>query len=306
MDVLGINFRPDVTQIIEGKIKKNQLLVQDIQTMPSICPVLDSMQQENVTDFFSDIMNVVKKKRAVAFLGLSNEHIKKIKCSERNIVLPDQWEQEVYPWMAQQMQLDYSDYYICTPLKRFTRNENVLVTGMAIRKTYVDLLYNAALTVNMEIRTIEASSFALLRFLNCWDKEQCLLEIWENRSSIIGYSSIFGMFKVDYAKGWKVFAENQEELERYISSHDYTAFNDYKVANNTIPMFLVTNGYSALAGVFETLYPDRLMRNRQTHPYVKGDIIADYAALYGLALNPLRDKMLADLDEGVNANADAS
>jgi hypothetical protein len=301
--IAAIHLRPDVTQIVEGRIQKNIFHIQRIFTLPSIFPTLLTFQQDAINDYFQELKKQLKNGNAAVYIGISDDLVKKIDCAERDYVSPEVWDSVVNPWMTQILQVEKEEYHVITPL-HFQRKNKSIITGIAIRSTYLDAIFTAATTANMNLQSLEPGCYALLRFLNQWDQEHCILEVWERATCLTGYSPIRGMFKINLSQGWSHFLtmENgSKELCQTIITHDYTAYNTYQLANTNIPIYLVSDKSRELVPLLqESQFAGRLRTSSPPAPFIQStlsneDLFA-FGIPLGLALAPLHERMIAYAD----------
>lgn len=303
MKILAINLRPDVTQIVEAKIKKNSLTIERVDSINSIFPALLSFKQEAIEDFFLDLLGHIKNKSADVYLGIPDDLIKKIDCTDREYILPEEWDSIVTPWMTQYLKVEKNDYYVITPLHIQKSNKSI-ITGMAIRSTYIDGLFKGATSANLNIKSLEPSCYGILRLLNQWDREHCIMEVWERSTSVTGYSPIKGMFKIDFSMGWSHYLQMEngsDELCKCIAQHDYTAFKTYGTANTDIPIYLVSDKSRELLPLLQNSeFAFRLQRLLLPEPFIQSKIFNEellpYGIPLGLALAPLHERMIEYAD----------
>lgn len=300
MKIVAVNFRSDITQIVEGKINKSTLTIVNVGRVRSIFPVLNSLKQEAVEDFLFEIREQVKYKNAEAYFSIADDLVKKIDCAGRDYVLPEEWEKEVYPWVSQMLQLNKDEYYITTPL-HFQKKNRSLITGIAIRTTYIDLLFKAAMAVEFDLQMIEPSCYALLRYLNQWEREHCIMEVGETSTSIVSYNPVRGMFKMGSSYGWAHFLDDgKEEFEQCIASHDYTAYSTHGLANMNVPIYLISQKSQDLLNAFQdTKFSERLKKIPLGNfdGYLLSKLpeqeIINFGVPIGLALAPLHERMIS-------------
>lgn len=301
MKVVAINLRQDITQIIEGTIKKNVLHVQYTTTMRPIISSLLNFREDAMGEYLKELKENLHYKKAAVYFGIPDNLFAKIDCKERDYVSPDDWDEDVKDFMHQSLQLDKQDYHIITPL-HFPNDSKSIITGIAIRSTYIDAIYHAAIAAKIEIVSIEPSSYAMLRLLNQWDQEHCILEVWEKSTSLTGYSDIRGMFKISTSQGWSYFLEDGNgELYATISKHDYTAYTTYQIANTNIPIYLVSDKKAQLQSLLlkseiayrlrEPVIPENFITSK-----IADEDLLEYAIPLGLALAPLHERMIEYAD----------
>lgn len=300
MKILAINLRPDVTQIVEARIKNDILHIETVNSMQSLFPALASFNYDLAEDFFSDLRQRVKFKNAQTFMSLSDELIQTIDCGTRDFVSSDRWNAVVPAWISQFLQLDKTEYYITTPL-HFPKKNRSIITGIGIRSTYIDLLYLTAIAAGLDLQLIEPSCYALLRYLNQWDREHCIVEVGEITTSIVGYNPVRGMFKTCSSYGWTHFlADEFDELEGCISSHDLTAYNTYSLANTNVPIYLISAKSKELMELANNReYFDRITKISAlgSNSFCQSELleqeIVKYCVPIGVALAPLHERMVS-------------
>jgi hypothetical protein len=307
--VAAVHLRPDMTQIVEGRIQKNVLHIQRIYTMRSIFPALLNFQQDGIDEYFLELKDQIHNKNAEIYIGLTDDLFKKIDCHERDYVSPEQWDSVVPSWMNQKLKVDKEEYHVITPL-HFENNTKSIITGFAIRSTFIDALLTAATTANLNIQSIEPSCFAMLRLLNQWEEEHCIMEVWERSTAMTGYSNIRGMFKINLSQGWSSFLmENGiERLDQSISAHDYTAFTTYQIANNNIPIYLVSDKSNDMERLLlESKFSSRFMNLSLSNKFIESKITSEQLSSFsiplGLALAPLHERMIEDEDTSSKFNS---
>lgn len=302
MKILAINFRPDVTQIVEGKIQKGSLIVERIvDNADSVYKILENFQEELVEVFLTELLKQVKNKTAAAYFGISDYLVKKIDCVERDYVPPQDWDKVVSDWLPQVLQVEKDNFYLTAPIHLEKRNKSV-ITGVAVPSSYINVIFKAASAAGIKIKSIEPACYGLLRVLNKWDREYCVIEIWEKMTSITGYSPIRGMFKINESLGWSYYLNaegGKDELLKRIVAHDYAAYNTYKLANTNIPIYLISGKFSKhLEAIIQNSnFAARLQQLSQIVPgFIKSKLpqeqLSHCAAAVGLALTPLHERMV--------------
>lgn len=298
MNVAGINLRSDKTQILEATIKKEVVTVKQLSDMPSIFPTLRDLKKNETGDFFLSLREQLKNKNAEIYIGIPDELIKKVDCSSRDYVAPPQWDNVVFPWMKQLLQADKDDY-VTTPL-HFRRKNISIITGIAIQTSYIDLLFQAAVAAKLDLQLIEPSFFALLRYLNQWESEHCVMEVGERSTSIVSYNPISGMFKLGFSYGWTHFLPaGRQKFEQCIAVLDFTAYNTHGLINVNVPIYLISPKRRELAALLtESKFSGRIRSipygNFEEH--ICTDIahatLISYAVPLGLAFAPLHERMV--------------
>lgn len=300
MDVISINIRPDYTEVAEGFLKKNQIMVRNLFRHKTMYPFLTRFREEEIAVELLEILEQCKKKKAQIFISVPDDLVK-IDCGERDYVEPSLWETDAMKWVLQLLQIEKEGYYIQTPIHIPKANRSC-ITGMAIPTAFIETLWKAASLIKVKLNVIETASFSFLRYLNQWDREHCIMHVWDHTTTICGYSPIKGMFKLSFPSyGWKnvlALGEKEESLNEKVVMHDVTAFNTYGLANTDIPIYLISPKQEELSSIISRQYANRLMpipnpihflNSKQYGCYE----LSAYAVPLGLMLRAVQERMSA-------------
>jgi hypothetical protein len=293
--VLAVNFLPDQTQVVYGKIKKNQLYLLECAKLPSVFDDINNFRQDSVYDFLANLSE--KFKCDAFYIGLSSELIKSIVFKDREHVTKDDWDAVIPNWMAKEMGIDSKDFVINTPLI-CNKEYRMIISGVAIRKTYIDLLYNASIKANLPLRSIEPACFALLRYINNWNSESFILEVTDKGTHCISFSPIRGLFKSLYSAGWEDYLSERggmAELEQCISTFDYAAFNTYERANNNIPIYVISSKSDQIYALARASNLGERFQICSDSVFVKNDNMREmrqHTSAIGLALTSMHERMI--------------
>ena len=77
-------------------------------------------------------------------------------------------------------------------------------TVYSIEKTYIDSLLQASKNVNLLIKSIEPLSFCAIRYKNTFQQETYIFEIYKYGASIVMYSPLAGLFKMNLSKEYTI------------------------------------------------------------------------------------------------------
>ena len=99
--------------------------------------------------------------------------------------------------------IDTNKYYYSLPfnLKSTTFSWK---TVYSIEKTYIDSLLQASKNVNLLIKSIEPLSFCAIRYKNTFQQETYIFEIYKYSASIVMYSPLAGLFKMNLSKEYTI------------------------------------------------------------------------------------------------------
>ena len=91
-------------------------------------------------------------------------------------------------------------------IKGFVYEVNTIykIPSMKIEKTYIDSLLQASKNVNLLIKSIEPLSFCAIRYKNTFQQETYIFEIYKYSASIVMYSPLAGLFKMNLSKEYTI------------------------------------------------------------------------------------------------------
>lgn len=295
MLTVGVNIRPDRTQIVSGAIKNNQFFVERVFTMHSVFRSLHDI--EILQKFFHEVSKKVGTRNATWYVNVPDE-LAVIDCEEREPIEKDKWNTALRPWLYQMLRIDSEQYYVSAPFVLSKKNK-VCFTGAAIKKSIIDTLVQAADGTGIVIESVEFSSLGLLRFIGDWEREYCILEIWEHSSSIVGYSPIKGMFRLPLHTGVQEFLLEPQRISEQIALHDYTAHQTYGRANTNIPIYVITSNHDLARILFQSelrsriatiTMPDQIQAKKSGR--LPSEELLEYCVPLGICLGPLYERVI--------------
>lgn len=253
--MLGIYFGHESTKIVRATgSDKSSVQVKKLVAANPVIDVLKNKDAEGLAAFFQDVKKMLKINQEDIYIGIPDEFVR-IDCDEHDDMNKDSWDGFVEEWVSQFLQVDTETRYVVAPIKLNAGKGRIAVTGVAVPKDIVDVIMEAAELVNFNVASVGPASFGFLRFLNMWDDEHCVMEVNENRTSIVSFSPIKGMFKLEFNNGWNDIlnkAEGVDVLFSNIAMHDFTASETYGLANTDIPIYIISKRHDEIASILHT------------------------------------------------------
>lgn len=241
--MISIYLRPDKTQIVRGKKKKNNTLVVDTALeLPSYWECLTGGQQTNLpgTNFME-----YQGSQELRKLFQAVKEVTSTKYEEVYLVLADTIFSmvSVFPYIAEKMMMDaitqkigsLDDYYLSIPMEvRLNKRKTVY----AIRKKYIDRIVMAAQAENITLTGIEPASMGFVRSMQKYDRDYAVVEMFKDEATIITFSPIGGIYRND--------APHMSENE---------LLNDPGAADRNITKNFATNNFNG-GSFFGSVSPD--------------------------------------------------
>lgn len=268
--MLGISLRDDSASVIVGTVKKDRLTVSKYERISGdFLSHLENIKTENdvaeaAANFgylFDDIQqNAGLKKESEVYLVLPDYLFAAVDCFKYYN------DEEIKSYIGTKLVNDnIENYYYNTPV--FTKPTNVekMVTAYVINKNIINCILQAAQGYNLHIISVEAMSISFLRSLSKFEREEIFLEVFNDHATLIGYSAIAGLFKMDVPDLSKnnllssgILSEsvvNSDEandiIRETLSAFETTADLTFEFFNPDIPILIIAgkniiSSYSAL------------------------------------------------------------
>ena len=196
--MLAITIFEDTTQIVVGKKIKNKLEIKSLISYKSIYEAYINKDVNSLTMYFDEIVSLTKSKTDIYFI-LPDD-----KFNVDYFYYPTNSEkQKDIDKFLQTNNIDTNKYYYSLPfnLKSTTFSWK---TVYSIEKTYIDSLLQASKNVNLLIKSIEPLSFCAIRYKNTFQQETYIFEIYKYSASIVMYSPLAGLFKMNLSKEYTI------------------------------------------------------------------------------------------------------
>lgn len=196
--MIAIAIFEDITQIVVGKKVKNKLEIKSLISYKSIYEAYINRDVNSLTMYLDEIVSLTKSKTDIYFI-LPDD-----KFNVDYFYYPTNSEkQKDIDKFLQTNNIDTNKYYYSLPfnLKSTTFSWK---TVYSIEKTYIDSLLQASKNVNLLIKSIEPLSFCAIRYKNTFQQETYIFEIYKYSVSIVMYSPLAGLFKMNLSKEYTI------------------------------------------------------------------------------------------------------
>ena len=196
--MIAIAIFEDITQIVVGKKVKNKLEIKSLISYKSIYEAYINRDVNSLTMYLDEIVSLTKRKTDIYFI-LPDD-----KFNVDYFYYPTNSEkQKDIDKFLQTNNIDTNKYYYSLPfnLKSTTFSWK---TVYSIEKTYIDSLLQASKNVNLLIKSIEPLSFCAIRYKNTFQQETYIFEIYKYSASIVMYSPLAGLFKMNLSKEYTI------------------------------------------------------------------------------------------------------
>lgn len=196
--MLAITIFEDTTQIVVGKKIKNKLEIKSLISYKSIYEAYINKDVNSLTMYFDEIVSLTKCKTDIYFI------LPDAVFNINYFYYPTNSEkQKDIDKFLQTNNIDTNKYYYSLPfnLKSTTFSWK---TVYSIEKTYIDSLLQASKNVNLLIKSIEPLSFCAIRYKNTFQQETYIFEIYKYGASIVMYSPLAGLFKMNLSKEYTI------------------------------------------------------------------------------------------------------
>lgn len=196
--MIAIAIFEDITQIVVGKKVKNKLKIKSLISYKSIYEAYINRDVNSLTMYLDEIVSLTKSKTDIYFI-LPDD-----KFNVDYFYYPTNSEkQKDIDKFLQTNNIDTNKYYYSLPfnLKSTTFSWK---TVYSIEKTYIDSLLQASKNVNLLIKSIEPLSFCAIRYKNTFQQETYIFEIYKYSASIVMYSPLAGLFKMNLSKEYTI------------------------------------------------------------------------------------------------------
>lgn len=237
--MISIYIRPDKTQIVKAKIKKDKTLNVIFATEIESYWKLLQDHDKNLSALFKNLKTIT----STAY-------------EEIYIVLPDMLffidcydyvtEEDLKRSIKYKIPKDIDSLYMATAISCNPGTAHKK-TICAIDKGYIDDLIIAAAMEKITLTSIEPASIGFFRSQASWHLEHFILEIFEDSATLVSFSPIAGAFKLDEPQlsEKKLLSSDIEQVNQNIEEafvqHDFTAHNTFSAMNINLPFNIITS-----------------------------------------------------------------
>lgn len=242
--MISIYIQPDKTQIAKVKVKKNKLQVTLTKELPSYWDIFTSKDIEKAMELFSGLKRSVSMSYEEVYIVIPELLFTVIDCYDYNI------QEDIAAKLKEITGRAMDTFYVSMPID--TRPSNPpKKTVFAIEKQYIDILIRASEEANITLNSVEAASMSFFRSLAKWTLDQPIVEIFDEQASIISYSPVGGIFKLDVpelSKNSLLSKDTQSAnlaVRQAYAQNNLTASKTFK-AMRTDADYIVLTGYEPI------------------------------------------------------------
>ena len=247
--MISIYLRPDKTQIVRGKKKKNNTLVVDTALeLPSYWDCFTGGQPTNLPgQNFMEYQGSQELRK----LFQAVKEVTSTKYEEVYLVIADTIFSmvNVFPYVAENMMMDaiaqklgsLDEYYLSMPME-VKPPQNKRKTVYAIRRKYIDRIVQAAQAENITLTGIEPASMGFVRSMQKYGCDYAFVEMFKKEATIITFSPIGGIYRNDAPHmGEDELISRPEDADRQITSN-FSTNNFIELRNRVFVIFLLVIG----------------------------------------------------------------
>lgn len=242
--MISIYIQPDKTQIAKAKVKKNKLQVTLTKELPSYWDIFTSQNIEKAMELFSELKRSVSMSYEEVYMVIPDLLFSVVDCYDYNI------QEDIVAKLKEITGRSMDTFYVSMPID--TRPSNPpKKTVFAIEKQYIDILIQASEEANITLNSVEAASMSFFRSLAKWTLDQPIVEIFDEQASIISYSPVGGIFKLDVPELSKnsLLSKDMESanlaVRQAYAQNNLTASKTFK-AMRTDADYIVLTGYKPI------------------------------------------------------------
>lgn len=255
--MISVYLQQNFTQVIQAqsKQKNDTIEILHIEKLPQSyiesLDTFDGHKTDELTYLFYDIKEMLSIKRGEEiYLVLPDYYFDVIDCFRYET------KEDIEKHIAISTGRNAADYYYSIPIITAPDPLEKMVTVCAIKKDIVDSIIEAANNEKVHITSIEPASISFLRASMDFSKEEFVIFGSENYATMIGYSSIAGMFKMDISDLGSEYLGtiSKEEAENQINfslvEFENVGISTFKFMNQGIPYIelmapIVINSFEA-------------------------------------------------------------
>ena len=272
--MISVYLSSNETQMMQANVNARKVSLQSCDIIPesflSAFDNLDHIDVERLMSLFAEAKDTVPVKHDTVAVVLPDYLFEMIDCFSYSA------EAEIKEHIAQTLHRSLAEVYISMPIFSQPQPLEKDVTVCVIDCRIVDALVEAAKKENVYLESIEPASVSYLRCSETFLKEELLWFQYLEHATLLAFSSICGLFKMDVPQ----LSEKQlqtlpeEEAEKLIMATlaelDQTALQTFTFFNKEVPLVIFASGHNRFSG----------MRSRQTEPrffpaYIQNDVVEE-------------------------------
>lgn len=245
--MIAVYLRPDTTQAVKGRLKKDILTIQKAKEFPqSYLPKMNhgavDVNEDTVEQFaqmFSDIKAAMRGKKEEFYLVLPDYMFAMVDCFTFD------GESDIRSHIETNTHHPIDDFSYSKPIVVAPEPQQQLVTVCVLSRKLIDAINEAAKHERVQLVSIESASMAFLRATGVFSKEELSLYSFQNTATFIGYSSNGGLFKMDtpelstHALSELSDLEAEQQIRQYMIEFENAAHQTYEYLNQDLPYTLL-------------------------------------------------------------------
>lgn len=288
--MISLYLRPDKTQLVRGRLKKDQTVsILHATEIQSYWPALS--REDRVTDPDNDLFeqeNSFNEQYDLSALFREIKTLVPTLYEEFYVVLPDALfcsincgdflsEDDYMAFVREKTGKSDEEVYYSFPIISSPGGQPKK-TFFAIDRRIIDRLVAAAHQENISLTSIEPASVSFLRSCERWQEEHFLIEIFDHNATLISYSPVAGMFSLNapsLARSQLIDKETaNQEFQSMFALHDYTAEKIFSSMNVNVPFTVLVDDKETILSL--DVFKDRLAKIEVLPDCVDADIPQEY------------------------------
>jgi len=225
--MIGIYLHPALTQVIAGRVKKNQLVINDAFTTGSAWNYVMYHDVDSVANILAEIVANISAKHDSYYIVLPDAAFSYIDCVDVTNVS----DRDAH--IAENIKKSKDDLYFAYPVEYHLASD-ITASVYAIDKTIIDTIIDAAKKIGIVIISIEPASIAYFRNANQWQQEHFLFDTMADKTSIVSYSPALGIF-MELIPQLADDDTTTQSIKALMLQHDYAAQKTFRFMNENVP-----------------------------------------------------------------------
>lgn len=232
--MISLYLRPDKTQVVKGKIKKDKTIsISDATEIQSYWTALtaQSICEENLHDLsnlFHEIKSIISTSYEEFYIVLPDSLFYMVKCAE--FMTNEDFMHSVRKETNKKDEEVYYSFPITT-----SPGSQPKRTFFAIEREIINRLLMAAKEENITLSSIEPASMSFIRCCASWPEEHFIIELFGDQATMVSYSPVGGMFSLKAPISKDNSETANQDINSMLALHDYTAEKVFSSMNVNIP-----------------------------------------------------------------------
>lgn len=230
--MIAITIFEDTTQIVATKKKKDKLEVKSLISFRSMYEAYTSKNVDALTSCFMEIAALIKDKEA--YIVLPDD---KFRLDYYYYPTNSEKEADIDKFLKANA-VDTEKYYYSLPFS-LKSNTFSFKTVYSIEKEYIDAVLQAAKAADFLVKSAEPMSFCAVRYKNTPKNEAYIFELYKNSASVIMYSPLGGLFKMNLSKEYALNNLSGYDLSDLLLMVNTVAKNKFKNITGSADIYVI-------------------------------------------------------------------